>query len=137
MPESLAKLAASTSSTTAPGTSAVTSQKDDEELSLERRAEEAFMIHMKYGGEYIDENPITGRPGDFHLSSTGRKPILPPKTGPSAGIGAMNGPTINTKVADDKKDAKADKTPKSATTMKPKRRKSKATGSVGNTPAAS
>lgn len=108
------------------------SQKNDE-LSLERAAEEAFRIHMKYGGEYIDENPITGRPGEFHLSSTGRKAVPPPQVGQKAGLGAMNGPTINTKL-DDKKDAKADKTPKSATMPKPKRRKSRmGTG----TPAAS
>ncbi|KEY73359.1 hypothetical protein S7711_01473 [Stachybotrys chartarum IBT 7711] len=105
----------------------------NDEVSLERAAEEAFMVHMRYGGEYIDENPITGRPGEFHLSSTGRKPIPPPQLGQQTGISTMNGPTINTKL-DDKKDASSDKTPRSATMPKPKRRKSKM--STG-TPAAS
>ena len=109
------------------------SQKNDE-LSLERAAEEAFLIHMRYGGEYIDENPITGRPGEFHLSSTGRKAVPPPQVSQQAGIGAMTGPPkINTKL-DDRKDGKTEKTPKSATLPKPKRRKSRV--SVG-TPAAS
>lgn len=109
----------------------------NEETALERVAEEAFMIHMRYGGEYIDKNPITGRPGEFHLSSTGRKAIPPPHSDPknaAGGPGAMNGPpAINTKL-DEKKDGKAEKTPKSATLPKPKRRKSKM---GGGTPAPS
>ncbi|KAK2590389.1 Mediator of RNA polymerase II transcription subunit 6 [Conoideocrella luteorostrata] len=105
-----------------------------DELSLERSAEESFMIYMRHGGEYIDENPITGRPGEFHLSSTGRKAVPLPKKGPEAGIGAMNGPTINTKL-DVKKDTKSPKTPKSATTPKLKRKKSRM--SAANTPVAS
>ncbi|KAL6879245.1 MED6 domain-containing protein [Trichoderma novae-zelandiae] len=110
-------------------------------LSLDRVAEEAFMMHLRHGGEYIDEIPITGKPGEFHLSSTGRKPVLPPQGAGAAatGISAMGGPPmINTKL-DDKKDGKADKTPKSATLPKLKRRKSKMSPSVtpAATPAAS
>lgn len=103
--------------------------------SLDRVAEESFMIHLRYGGEYIDEIPITGKPGEFHLSSTGRKPVLPPQgSAAPTGISAMGGPPmINTKL-DDKKDGKADKTPKSATMPKLKRKKSKMSPSV--TPAA-
>ncbi|KFA62174.1 hypothetical protein S40285_01701 [Stachybotrys chlorohalonatus IBT 40285] len=115
------------------GKPAATPAPKNDEASLERAAEEAFMVHMRYGGEYIDENPITGRPGEFHLSSTGRKPIPPPQLGQQTGISTMNGPTINTKL-DDKKDASSDKTTRSATMPKPKRRKSKM--STG-TPAAS
>ncbi|KYK61554.1 Mediator complex, subunit Med6 [Drechmeria coniospora] len=107
------------------------SQKNDE-LSLERASEEAFLTHMRHGGEYIDENPITGRPGEFHLSSTGRKAVPPPQVTSGSAMGAVNGPKLNTKF-DDKKDGKADKTAKSATTPKLKRRKSKI--SNGNTPA--
>lgn len=104
-----------------------------EEMSMERVAEESFMVHMKYGGDYIDENPITGRPGEFHLSTTGRKPVMPPQLSQS-GIGTMNGPpSINTKL-DEKKDGK-DKTPKSATGPKLKRKKSRA-GKGGATPSA-
>lgn len=106
-----------------------------DDISMERAAEEAFMIHMRYGGDYIDENPITGRPGEFHLSSTGRKPVPPPQLAQQNGIGGMNGPKINTKV-DDKKDGK-EKTPKSATMPKMKRRKSKHKGSAATTPSAS
>ncbi|RFU79252.1 med6 mediator sub complex component [Trichoderma arundinaceum] len=102
--------------------------------SLDRVAEESLMVHLRYGGEYIDEIPITGKPGEFHLSSTGRKPVLPPQGTAPTGISAMSGPPmINTKL-DDKKDSKADKTPKSATMPKLKRKKSKMSPSV--TPAA-
>lgn len=117
---------------TATETPVAASAQRNDELALQRLAEDSFMIHMKYGGEYIDENPITGRPGEFHLSSSGRKAVPPPQLAKDAGIGPVSGPTINTKV-DDKKDGK-EKTPKSATMPKPKRRKSKmGTG----TPAAS
>lgn len=107
-------------------------QKD--EVPMERAAEEAFMSHMRHGGEYVDENPITGRPGEFHLSSTGRKVVVPlPKKGPE-GVGTMNGPAaINTKV-DTKKDGKTGRTPKSASTPRLKRKKSKM--SAANTPVA-
>lgn len=107
-----------------------------DESSLERAVEESFMTHMRYGGEYADENPITGRPGEFHLSSTGRKPVPPPHVSEqqaAAGIGAMNGPA---KPADDKKDGK-DKTQKSGSVPKLKRRKSKLKGSTTTTPSAS
>ncbi|QYS95050.1 Mediator of RNA polymerase II transcription subunit 6 [Trichoderma simmonsii] len=101
---------------------------------MDRVAEESFMIHLRYGGEYIDEIPITGKPGEFHLSSTGRKPVLPPQGAAPTGISAMSGPPmINTKL-DDKKDGRPDKTPKSATMPKLKRKKSKMSPSV--TPAA-
>ncbi|PHH60495.1 hypothetical protein CDD81_1626 [Ophiocordyceps australis] len=123
-------------SPTADAPKSASASRNNDEASLERAAEEAFMIHMRYGGEYIDENPITGRPGEFHLSSTGRKAVLPPpppKTDQPLGMGAMNGPApINTKL-EDRRDSKTDKTPKSATHPKPKRRKSKM--SNGPTPA--
>ncbi|TQS37685.1 hypothetical protein Golomagni_01830 [Golovinomyces magnicellulatus] len=38
-----------------------------------RLLEESINIYLKYGDECMDENPITGEPGAFHLSSTGRK----------------------------------------------------------------
>lgn len=123
MPESQGRLPAAP---TAPASKT-------EEMSMERVAEESFMVHMKYGGDYIDENPITGRPGEFHLSTTGRKPVMPPQLSQS-GIGTMNGPpSINTKV-DEKKDGK-DKTPKSAGGSKVKRKKSRM-GKGGATPSA-
>ena len=89
------------------------------------------MIHMKYGGEYIDENPITGRPGEFHLTTTGRKP--PQLVKKDSPVRSITAPTINTKV-EDKKENK-EKTPRSAA-PKPKRKKSKMANST-STPAAS
>ncbi len=35
--------------------------------------EASLRIQEQYGGEYMDDNPIAGRPGEFHFSSTGRK----------------------------------------------------------------
>ncbi|KAI1056534.1 Mediator of RNA polymerase II transcription subunit 6 [Fusarium irregulare] len=105
-------------------------QKDDD-AALAKLAEESFMIHMKYGGEYIDENPITGRPGEFHLTTTGRKP--PQLVKKDSPVRSITAPTINTKV-EDKKESK-EKTPRSAA-PKPKRKKSKMANST-STPAAS
>lgn len=121
----------------APAKPTPTSQKNDE-LSLERASEEAFMAHMRHGGEYIDEIPITGRPGEFHLSSTGRKAVPPPKAGTESSISAMNGPPPSSKL-EDKKDGKTDKSPKSANLAKPRRRKSKMSNgpTPGQTPMAS
>ncbi|KAI1214816.1 MED6-domain-containing protein [Annulohypoxylon truncatum] len=89
-----------------------------------RLAEHSFMIHMQYGGEYMDENPITGKPGEFHLSSTGRKDKMPTLALPS-----LNTTMVSSSLTQpDKKDAKAgEKTPKTPTGMsKIKRKKSKA-----------
>ncbi|PSS00808.1 MED6 mediator sub complex component-domain-containing protein [Coniella lustricola] len=55
----------------AVGTKASTKTELDSRL-----AEEAFAIHMAYGGDYMDEIPITGKPGDFHFARTGRKDNL-------------------------------------------------------------
>lgn len=52
-----------TTSTTAPGT----------DLPSDWLFEEALVVNEQYGDQRMDENPITGKPGDFHLSSTGRK----------------------------------------------------------------
>lgn len=110
-----------------------------DDASLERSVEEAFMVHMLYGGEYVDENPITGRPGEFHLSSTGRKPVVSQLSQQPTGISAMNGPSAKS-AGDDKKDGSTssgkDKS-KSGGQPKLKRRKSKVNKSAATTPAAS
>ena len=95
-----------------------TAQKSSVAGPDSRLAEESFAIHMRYGGEYMDENPITGRPGEFHLSSTGRKDkvVVPPAKPPAA---ETKTPTETTPLA---KYGKSDKKPAPA---KPKRRKSK------------
>ncbi|RKF63271.1 Mediator of RNA polymerase II transcription subunit 6 [Erysiphe neolycopersici] len=58
------------------------SQNDTDTILATRLFEESINIYLKYGDEYMDENPVTGEPGAFHLSSTGRKekekPIPPP-----------------------------------------------------------
>lgn len=115
-------------------------QRSSDGLSLERAADEALLVHVRHGGEYMDENPITGRPGEFHLSSTGRKAVPPPRAGAESAMGAINGlPPAAGARFDDSKDAKADKTPKSAMTPRPRRRKSKMSNSPtpAQTPAAS
>jgi len=89
---------------------------------------ESLRIHDRYGGEYMDENPITGKPGEFHLSSTGRKEKPPASKAPSAlaqKAGAL--PALNTKVTENPlaKTGKETKSPKTPNMPKPKRRKSK------------
>lgn len=120
----------------ATGKTTASAPSKNDDISLERSMAEAFMTHARFGGEYIDENPITGRPGEFHLSSTGRKPAAPRiQTIQQGGIGNMGGTATEPKSAD-KKDGK-EKTPKSATTPRLKRRKSnKNKGSTATTPAA-
>jgi mediator of RNA polymerase II transcription subunit 6 len=101
---------------------------------------------LRYGEEYMDENPITGHPGDFHLSTTGRKGNtlkIPP--GPAASKGltpysqaktATETPTPEAAKAADvippvRKGSRGDKSPKTPGMPKPKRRKSKGLNSAG------
>lgn len=45
-----------------------------------RLLDETLSTHIKYGSEYMDEHPITGAPGDFHISrSTASSQSLPGK----------------------------------------------------------
>ena len=107
------------------------SQAKASDLDLDLRlVEESLGIQERYGGEYMNENPITGRPGEFHLSSTGRKVNLsaPKPVGPLATKDNAL-PTLNTKVAGNNplaRNGKETKSPKAAGMPKPKRRKSKA-----------
>lgn len=95
-----------------------------------RLAEESLAIHLKYGGEFMDENPITGQPGSFHLSSTGRKDKLAVPLGAKGAPMSLKDaplPVIDTKTAAENplaRPGKDTKSPKSAM-PKPKRRKSK------------
>ncbi|OLN85045.1 Mediator of RNA polymerase II transcription subunit 6 [Colletotrichum chlorophyti] len=100
-------------------------KKDATATALDRLAEESFAIHMRHGGDYFDENPITGRPGDFHFASTGRKDKIAPPPPPTQQQ-AKKKPAVNTKTGDEvKKDGKGEKSPKTPTMPKPKRKKSK------------
>lgn len=91
---------------------------------------------LKYGDEYMDENPITGEPGAFHLSTTGRKDkekLMVPQVG--KGLGSKTGtpapPPLKTNIEPQKK-SKGEKTPTKSPGVKgPKRRKSKANVSAG------
>ncbi|KAK7935106.1 hypothetical protein PG985_000601 [Apiospora marii] len=103
-------------------------------------ADQTWAIHMRFGGEYMDENPITGKPGDFHLSSTGRKeklqpPVLNPLTIPAAADGINKSPASAPGDKPGKDGKSGDKTPKTPTggISKPRRKKSK----TGFTPTAS
>ena len=107
-----------------------------------RLLEESLNITLKYGDEYMDENPITGQPGDFHLSTTGRKEkdklMVPaaakfPASTASAKPSAPPTP-LKTDIPPARKGSKADKSPRTPGMPKPKRRKSKFQGSGGTSP---
>lgn len=91
----------------------------------------------------MDEKPITGQPGDFHLSTTGRdkdKLVIPPANKVLSVAAAKPGVSSIAKLDTDipavAKGAKSDKSPKTpgSGAPKPRRRKSKAAGSGGATP---
>lgn len=97
-------------------------------------------MSIQYGEEYMDENPITGQPGDFHLSSSGRKGrdrLVVPMAAKAPFIVQTKStapPTPETKsseVPPARKGSKGDKSPKTPGMPKPKRRKSKASVSAG------
>jgi mediator of RNA polymerase II transcription subunit 6 len=99
-------------------------------------------MSLRYGDEYMDENPITGHPGDFHFSTTGRigrdKLAVPvPAKGPipsQVKHSAPPTPEVKTiEVPPARKGSKPEKSPKVPGMPKPKRRKSKATLSAGGT----
>jgi len=101
-----------------------------------RHAEYSMLVHMQCGGDYEDENPITGKPGAFNLSKTGRTDKLQ-----VPGITALNTSFKNSSILDlgnkktkDGSGKAGDKTPKTPTggTSKLKRKKSK----TGQTPTA-
>ncbi|KAI1150798.1 MED6 mediator sub complex component-domain-containing protein [Nemania diffusa] len=124
----------------APNRGAPDPKKPDPILStfdLVRHADHSMMIHMQSGGDYEDENPITGKPGAFNLSKTGRTDKLQ-----IPGITALNTTFKATSILDlggkKTKEGSAksgDKTPKTPTSgiSKLKRKKSK----TGQTPTSS
>ncbi|KAF3771000.1 MED6-domain-containing protein [Cryphonectria parasitica EP155] len=101
-----------------------------------RLAEDSFNIHMACGGYYMDEIPITGKPGDFHFANTGRKDKL---AVPQTQAPAMTPPVLaplNTaqaaEAAASSKDIKKTKSPKPGSAIGSKnRRKSKAGTAIG------
>lgn len=116
-----------TTTTTAADTATATA--DDE---LNALVGESFRIHERYGHEYLDLNPITGKPGDFHLSSTGRKEKPAAATAVAKSAVAVAPATAMTTAALPPLDVKVEsplvktgKSPKVGSMPKPKRRKSK------------
>ncbi|KAF8862070.1 mediator of RNA polymeras-like protein II transcription subunit 6 [Acephala macrosclerotiorum] len=113
---------------TQPNTSSYMSQKV---------LEEAIMTSLKYGDEYMDEIPITGQPGDFHLKSTGRKDAsklmvpAPGKILQMPGKVQPEPPSLKTDIPPERKGNRNEKSPKTPGMPKLKRRKSKALG-AGN-----
>lgn len=106
-----------------------------------RLLEESLNITLKYGDEYMDENPITGQPGDFHLSTTGRKDkdkLMVPATKPPAPTASAKPsapPTpLKTDIPPARKGSKADKSPRTPGMPKPKRRKSRVQSAGGISP---
>ncbi|KAH6715133.1 mediator of RNA polymerase-like protein II transcription subunit 6 [Leptodontidium sp. 2 PMI_412] len=101
-----------------------------------RLLEETINISLKYGDEYMDEIPITGAPGEFHLSSTGRKEkdklMVPAITkGPTpvpSKPATPAPPPLKTEIPPERKNSKVEKSPKTPGMPKPKRRKSKGFG---------
>ncbi|OIW30016.1 MED6-domain-containing protein [Coniochaeta ligniaria NRRL 30616] len=114
-----------------PGATAAAPQKEVNRTALDSRlAEESLAIYLKYGEEYMDENPITGQPGSFHLSSTGRKDKLSVPLGAKGAPLSLKDtplPPLDTKVAAENPLARPGKDTKSPRVgaPKPKRRKSK------------
>lgn len=100
-----------------------------------RLIESTIGIHMQFGNEYMDDNPIAGAPGNFHLSSTGRKDMsklqIPLNTSASRNPVSSAASTPGA-TATGKKDDKTPKTPKTPAGMQPKlkRRKSKTAGAT-------
>lgn len=91
----------------------------------------------------MDDNPITGQPGDFHLSTTGRKErdkLMVPATTRTATPTSSAKPSVQptslkTDIPPARKGSKADKSPRTPVMPKPKRRKStKAVGSGSISP---
>ncbi|KAL2067759.1 hypothetical protein VTL71DRAFT_15855 [Oculimacula yallundae] len=104
-----------------------------------RLLEETILSSLRYGDEYMDDIPITGFPGEFHLSSTGRKDkeklqvptitIRPSsETSKAATPAPAPPPPLKTDVPPERKGSKGEKSPKTPGMPKPKRRKSKGLG---------
>lgn len=118
-----------------PSSSTRTSTKTELDARL---AEESFAIHSAFGGDYMDEIPITGKPGDFHFASTRRtdKLAVPQAQATSAKppvLAPLN--TAKAAAVASPKDAKKMKSPKPGSARTKDRRKSKGgSGTATGTP---
>lgn len=101
------------------------------------------MLHMHFGDHHIDVNPITGRPGEFQLASTGRQPAVQLSGAANRRALALPSlPALNTKLATESpvsgtggaggkgqpsgKETKSPKTPGGSSVRAKKRKGSKA-----------
>ncbi|KAI9813794.1 MAG: Mediator of RNA polymerase II transcription subunit 6 [Pycnora praestabilis] len=124
-------------STKDPLTSTTISAADQLELlALER----SFGLSLRYGNDYMDENPLVGEPGAFHFKSTHGHAQAPSQSQskPPPVVKTSSPPTPQPKPSpsptNGRKGSKfIDKSPTTPGGLpKPKRRKSKAVGTVGN-----
>lgn len=119
-----------------PGAKKALSSSNNSSYLSSRLLQESLLISSKYGDEYMDETPITGQPGDFHLSTAGRKdkdklmvpaPVKGPLSTPTKPNATPTPPPLKTDIPAAKKGNKGEKSPKTpgAGPPKPKRKKSK------------
>lgn len=87
----------------------------------------------------MDELPITGQPGDFHLSTTGRKekdklmvPLVSKAPASLVDKGKPQTPALKTDIPPARKGSKVEKSPRTPGMPKPKRRKSSKAAGAGS-----
>lgn len=125
-----------------PSSKSLASPTEPDDAAADARLlTESLSLSIRYGDTYMDENPITGQPGDFHFSSTGRvekdKLMMPVPTAKqpfaSKTTKKDSQPSLGIKTKDlppSRKGSKAEKSPRTPGGTKPKRRKSKVATSV-------
>ncbi|KAK3902829.1 MED6 mediator sub complex component-domain-containing protein [Staphylotrichum tortipilum] len=88
-------------------------------LPTSRLLDDALLLDLQFGGQNLNENPITGRPGEFQLSSTGR---VGPATAANAKKAAVipTLPSLNTKLGGTVGGGEAAKMPTGKETKSPK-----------------
>lgn len=119
------------------------SPTDPDPSSAEARLlSESISLSLRYGEDYMDEKPITGQPGEFLFTSTGRvekdkllMPVPVAKQPFASQTLKKDQPVLGIKTKDlpSRKGSKAEKSPRTAGSGKPKRKKSKVATSA-NTP---
>jgi mediator of RNA polymerase II transcription subunit 6 len=109
------------------------------DAAINAAREEAFFVHQKYGGDYMDEKVVTGEPGNFKFTYVKPSSTAAGRQHPAGAGTAASGNEVLPKAgsetpataegagakADEKKGAKGGKSPKTPHMPKPKRRKSK------------
>ena len=118
-----------------PPASKITSEADDQSVHL---LAESWSLSLRYGNEYMDENPLVGEPGSFIMSKT-REPLPTSSLKIRTSIPIKPAESAETKIptpfTSGRKGSKGnDKSPISPGTKDKKaKRKSKVTGAGGTT----